>query len=276
MVLPIEIQIPIAVGFGVLLLVLGAERLHGRRCRAVARLATGPTGRPRRWVGAVPFIKAASLGSMAWAVTTLIYASGGIFSPRESAEDRREHGRHVVFVADLSPSMLLEDAGPNGDKTRAQRAHEVVDGILRRLESDVVYSVIGFYTDALKVVVDAQDAELVRNVFDAALKGNYEFLDGVVLSHQCDSIDRTYDVWSYNLEFDYWHFVNYPHVSDEPSVRFTNDILRIFVRSLEKYTGKAITDQAISEAVGAHSENRRAMRASRPPMPSRCQSRSAR
>jgi len=166
MALPIEIQIPIAVGFGVLLLVLGAEKLHGRRCRAVARLATGPTGRPRRWVGAVPIIKAILLGNMAWAVVTLIYASGGVFSPRESAEDRREHGRHVVFVADLSPSMLLEDAGPDGDMTRAQRAHEVVDGILRRLESDVVYSVIGFYTDALKVVVDAQDAELVRNVFD--------------------------------------------------------------------------------------------------------------
>jgi len=100
----------------------------------------------------------------------------------------------------------------------------------------------------------------VRNVFDSAVKGKYEYLDGIVLSHQCDSIDRTFDVWSYNLEFPYWHFINYPHVTDKPSLEFTNEILRIFIRSLEKYTGRNITDQALVEAVAAHNKNRRAMR----------------
>jgi benzoyl-CoA reductase subunit C len=100
----------------------------------------------------------------------------------------------------------------------------------------------------------------VRNVFDAALKGKYEYLDGMVLSHQCDSIDRTYDVWSYNLGFPYWHFVNYPHVTDDPSIKFTNEILRIFIGTLEKFTGTSVTDQALAEAVRAHNENRRAMR----------------
>jgi benzoyl-CoA reductase subunit C len=101
----------------------------------------------------------------------------------------------------------------------------------------------------------------VRNVFDAALKGRYEYLDGIVLSHQCDSIDRTFDVWSYNLGFPYRHFINYPHVTDDPSIEFTNEILRIFIRTLEKFTGNKISDQALSEAVRAHNENRQAMRA---------------
>jgi bzd-type benzoyl-CoA reductase N subunit len=100
----------------------------------------------------------------------------------------------------------------------------------------------------------------VRNVFDSAVKGKYDFLDGMVLSHQCDSIDRTYDVWSYNLDFPYWHFINYPHVTDKPSIEFTNEILRIFVRSLEKFTGRDISDQTIAEAIQAHNENRQAMR----------------
>jgi benzoyl-CoA reductase subunit C len=101
----------------------------------------------------------------------------------------------------------------------------------------------------------------VRNVFDAALKGRYEYLDGIVLSHQCDSIDRTFDVWSYNLGFPYRHFINYPHVTDDPSIEFTNEILRIFIRTLEKFTGSKITDQGLSAAVRAHNENRQAMRA---------------
>jgi benzoyl-CoA reductase subunit C len=101
----------------------------------------------------------------------------------------------------------------------------------------------------------------VRNTFDAALKGRYGYLDGMVLSHQCDSIDRTFDVWSYNLGFPYWHFINYPHVTDDPSIEFTNEILHIFIRTLEKFTGKKITDQVLAEAVRAHNENRRIMRA---------------
>ncbi|MCX5806581.1 MAG: 2-hydroxyacyl-CoA dehydratase family protein [Proteobacteria bacterium] len=100
----------------------------------------------------------------------------------------------------------------------------------------------------------------IRNVFDTALKGKYDFLDGMVLPHQCDSIDRTNDVWSYNLNLPYWHFLNFPHLTDDPSIEFTKSILRIFIDTLEKYTGNAITDEALVQAVKAHNENRRVMR----------------
>jgi bcr-type benzoyl-CoA reductase subunit C len=100
----------------------------------------------------------------------------------------------------------------------------------------------------------------VRNVFDAALKGKYDFLDGMVLPHQCDSIDRTNDVWSYNLNLPYWHFLNVPHVTDDPSIEFMQSILRIFIDTLEKFTGNRIKDDALIQAVKAHNENRRLMR----------------
>jgi benzoyl-CoA reductase subunit C len=100
----------------------------------------------------------------------------------------------------------------------------------------------------------------VRNVFDAALKGKYDFLDGLVLPHQCDSIDRTVDVWSANLQLPYFHFLNVPHVTDNPSVEFMKEILRIMVGTLEKFTGRKITDEALAQAVKSHNENRRLMR----------------
>jgi benzoyl-CoA reductase subunit C len=100
----------------------------------------------------------------------------------------------------------------------------------------------------------------IRNVFDAVLKGKYDFLDGLVLPHQCDSIDRTTDVWSDNLKLPYFHFLNVPHVTDGPSVEFMKDILRIFIGTLEKFTGKKVSDDAIAQAVKAHNENRRLMR----------------
>ena len=100
----------------------------------------------------------------------------------------------------------------------------------------------------------------IRNVFDATLKGKYDFLDGLVLTHQCDSIDRTTDIWSENLKLPYFHFLNVPHVTDGPSVEFMKDILRIFIGTLEKFVGKKISDDALVQAVKAHNENRRLMR----------------
>jgi Ca-activated chloride channel family protein len=101
---------------------------------------------------------------MAWAAMTLVYAAGGGYGDKKP-EDRRGNREHVVFVADLSPSMFLKDAGPDGSQTRIQRMADVVDAVLKRIDGNVIYSVMGFYTDCMPVIVDAEDSELVRNVF---------------------------------------------------------------------------------------------------------------
>lgn len=164
MPLPSQLPLPLAAAACVVLLVLLAEKLHERRCRVVAHLAAGPGGRPRRWVRRVGMVRALAAGAMAWSLTTLWQTGGTAYGAGDSPEDRRERRRHVVFVADLSPSMRLRDAGPARDQTRTQRMYDVVDAILRRIDGNVVYSVMGFYTDAMPVVVDTEDAELVRNV----------------------------------------------------------------------------------------------------------------
>jgi benzoyl-CoA reductase subunit C len=100
----------------------------------------------------------------------------------------------------------------------------------------------------------------VRNVFDGVMKGKYDFLDGLVVPHLCDSIDRTTDIWSYNLQLPYFHFLDFPHVTDEPSLDFLKGILGIFIASLEEFIGKKITGEALVQAVEAHNRNRQLMR----------------
>jgi benzoyl-CoA reductase subunit C len=157
------------------------------------------------------------------------------------ARELKNSGRKVIgYLSALCPVEILTAAG-------------VVPIRLKGNVSEAVTKADAY--------METMVCPFVRNVFDAALKGRYGYLDGMVLSHQCDSIDRTFDVWSYNLGFPYWHFINYPHVADDPSIEFTNEILRIFIRTLEKFTGNRITSQALSDAVRAHNENRHAMRA---------------
>jgi len=156
------------------------------------------------------------------------------------ARELKNSGRKVIgYLSALCPVEILTAAG-------------VVPIRLKGSVSEAVTKADAY--------METMICPFVRNVFDVALKGRYAFLDGMVLSHQCDSIDRTYDVWSYNLGFPYWHFINYPHLADDPSIKFTDEILRIFIRTLETFTGSTITDQALAEAIRAHNENRRAMR----------------
>jgi Ca-activated chloride channel family protein len=140
-----------------------AEWLHGRRIRVAERLAFGPAG-ARGWTRLVPMLRAVSLAAFAWGLATLILLKTGgddDLANRESGEATR-----LVFVADLSPSMYLEDAGPDGTLTRQARMREVVEGILQRVSGNLRFGVIGFYTESLPVVMEARDPELVRNVFN--------------------------------------------------------------------------------------------------------------
>ena len=97
---------------------------------------------------------------------------------------------------------------------------------------------------------------LVRSAFDITIKGNYEFLDGLVVPHACDSIVRTYDVWKYNLNLSYSHFVNMPHMDDDSSLEFFTQELKTFRKSLGKFAGKEISDDDLLKAIELHNKNR--------------------
>jgi len=100
-----------------------------------------------------------------------------------------------------------------------------------------------------------------RSCFDLSVKQKYNFLSGMVIPHGCDSMVRSYSVWSYSLPFSYFHFVNIPTLCDESSFEFFSAELNTFRKSLEKFAGKAITDGDLAQAIRIHNENRDKVRA---------------
>jgi Ca-activated chloride channel family protein len=159
-----QILVAILCGVVVALLVALAEWLHARRVQRVGRLAFGTEERPRPWIRIVAPLRCLCLGGFAWGLATLILLSSGLF---EAPPAKIGSGtRHLVFIIDLSPSMYLEDAGPKRDQSRRMRMAEVVGGILDRVGGDVTFSVVGFYTNAMPVVLQVRDRAVVRNAFD--------------------------------------------------------------------------------------------------------------
>jgi benzoyl-CoA reductase subunit C len=101
----------------------------------------------------------------------------------------------------------------------------------------------------------------IRSCFDLTLKGRYTFLSGMVIPHGCDSMVRSYSVWNYSLDLPFFHFVNIPSVAKESSLEFFRAELNAYRNSLEKFIGRPITDQDLSDAVRLHNQNRTKVRA---------------
>lgn len=157
-------MIPLLTTLCVLLLAALAEWLHARRCRRVARLAFGPSGKSHEWTRIAPTLRVVACGALAWGFITLL-----LVSPRAARSDLIPEGgyRHLVLALDVSPSMQLKDAGPEGKQSRAQRASDVLLSLFKRIAIDQVrISIVAFYTDAKPVVVDTYDMEVVKNALN--------------------------------------------------------------------------------------------------------------
>jgi benzoyl-CoA reductase subunit C len=96
----------------------------------------------------------------------------------------------------------------------------------------------------------------VRSCFDLSVKGSYDFCDGIVIPHACDSMARTYSTWRYTLGLPYSHFINVPHTVTGPSMEFFREELNTFRKSLGRFVKKEIADSDLSEAIHLYNENR--------------------
>ncbi|MBL8751274.1 MAG: VWA domain-containing protein [Planctomycetes bacterium] len=168
-------MVTLLAGIGAALLALIGELLHARRVRRAAHLAFGPTGRAAAWVLAAPVLRVLGHGGLAWGLATLLTIQPAVHQTAEMAE---AEWRHLVLVHDVSPSMLLKDAGPNGDMTRAARAKEVIESLFSRVSiGSFKITVIATYNGAKPVVEDTKDIDLVRHIL-GQLDMRYAFKAG--------------------------------------------------------------------------------------------------
>jgi len=160
---------------GAAILCVLAEIIHAIRVRRVAELAFGPTRRPAIWAFPAPLLRVLAVSALAWGMTTLM-----LIQPKVRQAEVIQEGeyKHIVMVLDVSPSMRLQDAGKEKDKSRMRRAREVMESFFQRVAIEQFrVSVIATYTDAKNVVVDTKDLEVVRNIL-GDLPMHYVFTSG--------------------------------------------------------------------------------------------------
>lgn len=98
----------------------------------------------------------------------------------------------------------------------------------------------------------------VRYQLDLAIRGAYNFLDGVVGYNACDHIRRAYDNWSRLIDKDgrWFHFVTMPQKQGSEQTEWYATHLNRLKAAIEEGFGVTITDEKLREAIVTHNEIR--------------------
>ena len=107
----------------------------------------------------------------------------------------------------------------------------------------------------------AMFCHLCRDCLAQGLKGKFDYLDGIVEGQSCLHLRQAFNAWRLHIPIDYTHWIHVPHGIQTPhAVPFLTQELAKFKRSLEKWTGKKITNEDLDRGIKILNRNRELMR----------------
>ena len=161
--------------------------------------------------------------------------------PETVADDlRRESGRPVIgYLCCFAPPEIISAAGAIPYRITGRPGEPTA-------EADAYMEPYG--------------CTYVRNVFTQGLKGRLDFMDGLVISHSCDMIQRLYGIWTYYHPLSYSRLFNVPHQVTPWAERFFKRELDFFKESLEQFTGQEVTEKRLREEIALTNRNRALIR----------------
>jgi len=118
----------------------------------------------------------------------------------------------------------------------------------------------GYDTSAADTYLEPYGCTYVRNILARAAEGKFDFLDGLIISHSCDMVQRLYGIWTYNHPLPYSYMFNVPHQVSPWGQRFFKRELGFFRESLEKFTGHQVTPDALKNTIATYNKNRSLIR----------------
>ncbi len=114
--------------------------------------------------------------------------------------------------------------------------------------------------DEADAAIEPMACPFARSCFNLALKGEYDFLDGFVAPHSCDTIERMYHIWHSNKPSEFNHFINVPHMMGPDSDEFYRKELEYFIKKLEEFSGKKLDEGKLREAIKLYNRRRALLR----------------
>jgi len=100
----------------------------------------------------------------------------------------------------------------------------------------------------------------MRSCFAAGLAGEYDYLDGLVVTHACDMMAKMHDFWRNRTRVASVFLLDFPHKINESSLIYFRNVLDRFRGYVEETLKTEITDGALKESIQIYNEYRRLLR----------------
>ena len=176
-------------------------------------------------------IESKALGELARAASTVV-------NP-EVEKWKQEGGRIVGYFCSSMPEELITAAGLLPFRLRAtgSAGTELSDSFLSSL-----------------------NCSFPRHAFDMALRGEYDFADGLVMFNSCDHLRRVYDHWIRQLKTPFVKILSVPRKAEAAQVEWFRGELVELSQGLQEHFGVEITDRGLRQAIELHNQTRRLQR----------------
>jgi benzoyl-CoA reductase/2-hydroxyglutaryl-CoA dehydratase subunit BcrC/BadD/HgdB len=108
--------------------------------------------------------------------------------------------------------------------------------------------------------MSARLCTFVRQTMSLALRGEMDFLNGVVLAQNCDHIRRAGDLFEKKVQLPFHAFISIPRAPKERLFDWYLAELRRLKGEIEGHFGLVISDQRLNEAIALHNSTRERIR----------------
>ncbi|MBS3886756.1 MAG: 2-hydroxyacyl-CoA dehydratase family protein [Firmicutes bacterium] len=163
-----------------------------------------------------------------------------IYENRASWAKELSRGRMLIgYLCHFAPPEIISAAGMIPYRITGQLGDDIVEA---------------------NRYIEPYGCPYVRNCFEQSLKGRLDFLEGRVIPHSCDMVQRIYGIWKYYNKPNYSYLFNVPHQVSPWSLDFFERELTFFKESLEKLAGHKISEEQLAAAIEVSNKNRRLIR----------------
>ena len=95
-----------------------------------------------------------------------------------------------------------------------------------------------------------------RSCLQMGLRGEYEFLDGMVAGSTCDGARRLYDLWQHYIKTPFHHILTVPRkYTEKAHALYYQQVVQLKER-LEEFTGRQITDEQLRNSIDVYNWSR--------------------
>lgn len=95
-----------------------------------------------------------------------------------------------------------------------------------------------------------------RSCLDLGMKGKYDFLDGMVMAHACDPVEKTAHVWELFIKHPYFYFMDVPAATRKRDVGVFKGELETLRETLESFVGEKLSSEELKKSIKIHNEQR--------------------